>query len=242
MNKPSVEIALPVLNEEMGLEKNVVSLLEFADRELISDYSIAVSIVDNGSTDATPLIAEKLCQRDSRVRYLRIEERGVGRALKTCWSQSTADIVGFMDVDLATDLVHLKEALSVLVSKKAELVYGSRLTQDSLVTGRKWYRSLISRIFNFLLKTYLGVRLSDGMCGFKFMNRPLYDFLSENGAVTNGWFFSTEILVIAEWHKKSLHELPVKWHDDPQSKVKVIKLSLEYLKAMKRLKNLRPVH
>ena len=116
-------------------------------------------------------------------------------------------------------------------------VYPTRLHPKSKVIGRTLKREITSRVFNFLLKSYLNVGFSDGMCGFKWLKREVYPPLHHAGAVSDGWFFSTELLTIAEWQGLKMLELPVKWTDDvSSSRVKIGPLAKQYLAAMKVLK------
>ena len=168
---------------------------------------------------------------------VKVPKRGVGLALKTSWGQSTADIVGYMDLDLATDLPHFLEAYEALDKKDYDFVYASRLHKNSKVINRTLKREISSRGFNFLLKAYLGIRFSDGMCGFKFLKRSAFQQLHEKGAKNDGWFFSTELLTVGEWLGMKIYELPVKWTDDAgSSKVKVIPLAKKYIQNMIDLK------
>ena len=196
-----------------------------------------IVIADNGSTDATTAIAERLSERLPNVSFLRIPQKGVGLALKTSWTKSHADIIGYMDLDLATDLPHFLEAYHAIAKEDYDLVYGTRLHPKAKVYNRSFKREVSSRGFNFILRNYLGVGFSDGMCGFKFLKRPLFPSLFKHGAQNDGWFFSTELLTIAEWLNYKIFELPVKWTDDTSSsKVKILPLAKKYLKSMRVLK------
>ena len=155
--------------------------------------------------------------------------------MKASWGNSSADIVGYMDLDLATDLKHLKAAFSSF-NGEVKLVTGSRLAKGAKVIGRSPLRSFTSRVFNLIVQTWFGSSFSDGMCGFKFLERSVLESLMKNGAQSDGWFFATELLVVADAMKLKIKDLPVEWTDDPNSKVKIAKLTAEYLKAMKSLK------
>ncbi len=228
-----IEITIPVLNEEQTLEKNTLKALQYIKQEITPDFKIIIA--NNGSTDRTGEIAELLATSYPEIGYIYLPERGVGLALKTSWLPSNADIVGYMDLDLATDLRHLKEVYSILSTGDFEIVNGSRLLRQSKVTGRKWTRNITSRGFNLIVRSVLGVDLSDGMCGFKFFKRKVAVELISSGIEVNGWFFSTEILVRALWARKKLIEIPVKWTDDPASKVNIPRLSKEYFWEIMRL-------
>jgi glycosyltransferase involved in cell wall biosynthesis len=239
----SLDIAIPVLNEEQSLRERVLTLHHFLEENLQKDLHWQIVIADNGSTDRTAKIAEELSnQFKDQISLISVGERGVGKALKAAWDQSSADIVGFMDLDLATDLKHLSEALHVLMNNEADLSMGTRLHPNSKVINRSFKREFSSRAFNSILKNYLKVSFSDGMCGFKFVRREIYNELRTKGLSIDGWFFSTELLVRAEWNNFRIHEIPVKWTDDQNSKAKVGSLAIQYLKEMKKLKSERYAH
>ena len=232
-----VDITIPVLNEEQTLRENVLRVLQHIRKTPVSGADVRIVIADNGSTDSTPSIASGLAaEHAGQVAFERVETRGVGAALKHAWSVSDAQIVGYMDLDLATDLRHLHDALPPLISGQVDLVYGSRLHRNSVVVGRARSREIISRTFNMLVRFYLGSSISDAMCGFKFLRREHLDLLRRSGAESDGWFFCAEFLLVAEAAGLRLLELPVTWTDDPESKVNVRRLTLEYVAAMRHLR------
>lgn len=234
------DITIPVLNEEPTLDRQVRILHAFLQEHFPEPGQWQIVIADNGSTDRTFEIARALQRELPEVLPLTVPRKGVGLALKTSWSQSRADIVGYMDLDLATDLPHFLQAYDAITEQNCDLVYGSRLHPDAQVIGRTFKREVASRIFNFILKGYLGVRFSDGMCGFKFLRRDRYPDLYSHGAQNDGWFFSTELLTVAEWLDYRLCELPVKWTDDlSSSRVQILPLAKRYLLAMHELKKRR---
>jgi glycosyltransferase involved in cell wall biosynthesis len=235
------DVTIPVLNEETTLEQQVLILFGFLKKHFPADRQWRIVIADNGSKDRTLEIAQHLSQIHPEIVPITVPRKGVGLALKTSWSQSKADIVGYMDLDLATDLPHFLEAFDALAKRGYDLVYGTRLHPRSKVVGRTLKREVTSRVFNLLLKLYLGTRFSDGMCGFKWLKREHYPALHAGGAVSDGWFFSTEVLTIAEWNGLKVFELPVKWTDDTSSsRVRILPLAKQYLQAMKVLKYRKP--
>lgn len=236
----TIDITIPVLNEEETLEKQVKILHQYVCNDFPDQSSWKIIIADNGSTDETENIGKRLEEELGNVYFLKVPKRGVGLALKTSWGQSDADIVGYMDLDLATSLVHFKEAIDALKAGY-DIVYGSRLHKNSKVINRTFKRELASRVFNGLLKSYLKVGFSDGMCGFKWLKREKFAPLMAAGADNDGWFFSTELLTTAEWLNYKLFELPVKWTDDvSSSKVKVLPLAKKYILSMIELKKRKP--
>jgi glycosyltransferase involved in cell wall biosynthesis len=235
------DITIPVLNEEATLSQQVRLLHDFLCDHFPDRSQWKIVIADNGSTDNTPHLAMALCDDFPEVQLVKVPEKGVGLALKTSWGQSKADMVGYMDLDMATDLRHFIQAYNAIHTEGFDLVYGTRLHRQSKVIGRTITREITSRIFNMLLRWYLGVRFSDGMCGFKWLKRSYVQPLIDGGAVSNGWFFSTELLSVAEWKGLKMCELPVVWTDDAaNSKVNIPRLAKQYLKAMAVLRQQKP--
>jgi len=235
-----IEITIPSLNEEFTLEKNVKEVLAFFEEfEKKNNLTASICIADNGSTDKTARIAKSLeSEFNGKVRYLYIPMQGIGIALKTSWSSSNADIVGYMDLDLATDLNHLKDVVDSITAS-ADVVVGTRLAKDSKVIGRSLFREIVSRVFNCILKILLNVKFSDAMCGFKFMPREIAEKLIATKIMSDSWFFGTEILLIAQWLSLKIVEIPVRWTDTPATKVKVFHLAVMYIKRMFELRKIR---
>ena len=232
-----IEIAIPVLNEEATLSLNIGRVLDYVNRNKVSESEIRLVIADNGSTDSTRDIGEELARKRREVRYLRLNERGVGRALKAAWQSSRANIVGYMDLDLATDLRHL-ESLRMVEGDRFDILTGSRLLPGARVLNRSVLRSGVSRAFNLMLRLYFDTRFSDGMCGFKFLRKEVLQRLLDSGANSDGWFFCTELLIVAEHLNLRVGEIPVYWKDSGNSRVRIAKLTFEYLVAMRRLRRL----
>ena len=228
-----IEITIPVLNEESSINEKIKELDNYIEVNIRDLGEIKIIIADNGSTDGTIFKAQALERELGRVEYLRLEQRGVGLALKASWTNSSADIVGYMDLDLATDLKHIRTAISKIIDLKAEIVTGSRLKSGAKVIGRS---PLTSFAFNKIVKSVFSTSFRDGMCGFKFLQRSILDKLILNGAKSDGWFFATELLVVSEFLKYRIFDLPVIWTDDPNSKARIIKLAIEYIQQIMSLK------
>ena len=230
-----LEITIPVLNEEKTIKLKIKEMINFVENN-ISNVNVKFIIADNGSTDATERYSLELVDKFENLEYIKLPEKGVGLALRTSWLKSSADYVGYMDLDIATDLEALKIVTSEM-EKNTKIINGSRLLKDSIVINRTLLRELSSRVFNMILKLVLKVKFTDGMCGFKFLDRKIAQELIETGIDTKGWFFSTEIMVKGSWKNIEIKEIPVKWTDDRNSKVKIFSLSLNYWKSIFKLKN-----
>jgi glycosyltransferase involved in cell wall biosynthesis len=229
--KLRLDVVVPVYNEQTTLEHSVRALHE-ALGELF-DEPWRITIADNASTDATAVIADKLALKLPGVRAIHLAEKGRGRALKRAWLDSEAEVVAYLDEDLSTDLRALPPLIAPLLSGHSDVAIGTRLSSNSrVVRGPK--REFISRSYNFLLRRYLGVSFSDAQCGFKAMRHDVAEQLLPHVHDT-GWFFDTELLVIAERAGLRIHEVPVDWVDDSQSSVDIAGTALEDLKGMVRV-------
>ena len=232
--KKTLDVVIPVLNEARALADSVNALAAFLSNNL-NDYEWAVVVADNGSTDATPSICQSLSEQDSRVRHVRLEQRGRGRALKRAWAESNADIVAYMDVDLSTDLSALPQTIAAVDGEGYDIAIGSRLKRGAQVMGRSFKRELISRSYSLIFRAMFLAGFQDAQCGFKAVSRRAADDVAPL-VVDNGWFFDTEMLLIAEKNGYRIKEIPVKWTDDPASRVKINSTAWEDIKGLLRLR------
>jgi putative flippase GtrA len=226
-----VDIVVPVRNEERDLAPSVRRLVSYLREGF--PFTARVTIADNGSTDGTWAIADRLARDFDEVRAVRMEQPGRGRALRAVWSQSDAEVLAYMDVDLSTDLNALLPLVAPLLSGHSDVAIGTRLARGSrVIRGPK--RELISRCYNLLLHACMGARFSDAQCGFKAIRREQARALLPLTRDT-GWFFDTELLVLAERAGLRIHEIPVDWIDDLDSRVDVVATALADLRGMARL-------
>lgn len=227
-------IIFPVLNEKLRLESGVVRTVEYLQSMDFTDYEII--IVDNGSEDETPQIAAKLCGKYERVNYERISVRGVGAAFRRGVEISHGDVVGYMDIDLSTNIRHLGEAIHIFRTRP-EIAYlnGSRFARESDTRGRKWYRRLTSQGLLVLLKCLLGMKSTDAICGFTFVRRETALSLVEGCSQDNGWFYMIEFLLRAEKRGVEILDYPVEWQEDYNTTVKVFRTICNYLVQIARL-------
>jgi Glycosyl transferase family 2 len=226
-----VEIVIPVRNEEYDLASSIRRLHAFLRDQF--PLSTRITIADNGSTDGTWARALALQAELSAVRAVRLERPGRGGALRAVWSASDADVCAYMDVDLSTDLNALFPLLAPLLSGHSDVAIGTRLARGARVV-RGPRREVISRCYNLLLHATLGTGFSDAQCGFKAIRadaaRELLPLTADDG-----WFFDTELLVLAERAGLRIHEVPVDWIDDPDSRVKVLSTALGDIRGIIRL-------
>jgi putative flippase GtrA len=222
-----LDIVVPVYNEEHDLPGSVRRLHHFLATEV--PYSSRITIADNASTDDTLAVAEALAEELPDVDVIHLDAKGRGGALYTAWMASDADVVAYMDVDLSTDLSALMPLVAPLISGHSDIAIGSRLAASSrVVRGPK--REFVSRSYNLILRGVLGARFSDAQCGFKAVRADVARQLLPLVADT-GWFFDTELLVIAERAGLRIHEVPVDWVDDPDSRVDIVGTAINDLKG-----------
>ena len=229
---PSIDIVIPVLNEERTLAQTVGTLREFLPSTISNPWRIVVA--DNGSEDGTPEIARRLSQEHSDVAWTRLEQRGRGRALRQAWLESDADMVSYMDVDLSTDLSAVAPMVKAL-EEGYDLAVGSRLAKGARVYRRTLKREVISRSYNLLIKSMFLSRFSDAQCGFKGLTRKAAQALVPHVKDT-GWFFDTELLLLAEKRGFRIKDIPVTWTDDPDTRVKVVSTAWGDVKGLMRLR------
>jgi glycosyltransferase involved in cell wall biosynthesis len=232
-----IDVVVPVYNEQAGLERSIRNLHRYLRTQL--PFSWRIVIADNASTDATPAIAGALARELRGVEVLRLERKGRGLALREAWSRSDARVVCYMDVDLSTDLRGLLPLVAPLLSGHSDVAIGSRLARGArVVRGPK--RELISRSYNLLLHGVLRARFSDAQCGFKALRREVADALLPD-VRDDGWFFDTELLVLAQRRGLRIHEVPVDWVDDPDSRVDIVRTAIDDLRGVARLAMAGPV-
>jgi glycosyltransferase involved in cell wall biosynthesis len=228
-----VDVVIPVYNEERALADSVARLTLHLERTL--PYGWRIVIADNASIDRTPEIGRALAGSDDRVHYLRLEQKGRGRALRKAWLSSDADVVSYMDVDLSTDLDAFLPLVESIVTGGYDLAIGSRLLRGARVK-RQWRRELISRAYNVLVWLLFPRRgFVDAQCGFKAISRRAADHLLPI-TVNNEWFLDSELLLRAEQHGYRIREIPVEWVEDLDSRVNVVKTATEDIKGLLRVR------
>jgi len=224
-------VVVPVHNEQRTLEASIWRLHGYLTAHF--PFAFRITVADNASTDETWPLARKLAEQLPRVRAVHLDQKGRGRALRHVWSGSDADVVAYMDVDLSTGLEALLPLVAPLLSGHSDLAIGSRLARGAAVV-RGPRRELVSRCYNLLLRATLRARFSDAQCGFKAGRTEVVQALLP-AVEDQAWFFDTELLLLAERSGLRIHEVPVDWVEDPDSRVDVLRTALDDLRGMARL-------
>lgn len=233
-----LEITIPCYNEEHRLEAGYAVLADWVLQHQ-ERAKITVVIADNGSTDRTEDIARRLAE-ESRVptRYLRLDRPGLALALRASWDGSKADVVGYCDTDMATDVAHLGDVLREFAVEEMTIVNGSRWLKESVVRNRGLLRTILSWTLHKGIRVLAGIRATDIACGFKFFRRSWYAEKSPR-LTSERFFLGAELLWNAERERRMVKEIPVRWTDRPGSRIKIIPTTRDYWQGIRRLWRLK---
>jgi glycosyltransferase involved in cell wall biosynthesis len=234
---PFLDIVLPVYNEERILDHSVRTLHAYVKAHV--PFATRITIVDNASRDATRMIGAELAAALDGVRYVHLPEKGRGRALRAAWMASDARVLAYMDVDLSTRLDSLTALIVPLITGGSDISIGSRLAPGALVT-RSLRREVISRGYNLLLRAVLRTRFRDAQCGFKAIRAEVARAVLP-AVRDEGWFCDTEMLVVAQRSGLRIHEVPVEWVEDTDSRVSIVRTVITDLRGILRMLRAAPI-
>ena len=230
----TIHILFPVLNEENRIEKGITESVAFMEKHFNGRYKI--TIVDNGSTDNTEGLAHTLTRNNASVHYIKLDDRGVGFALRAGVAANDLDLVGYMDIDLSTKLEHILDVDKLFYDPSVQIVNGSRLSKGSIIIGRRIYRKVTSYGLRFLLKILLHMKIDDAICGFKFFRKDAINRLMPITHDSPGWFYCIELLIRAERNKVKIAEIPIIWEDEPNTTVHIFSTIKNYVYNILRLR------
>ena len=235
MSELSINLLFPVLNERLRLENGIERSMEYLKKNVTIPYQL--TILDNGSDDETPEIGRALAKKYKEVTYVRVGERGVGVAFRKGIELNTCDIVGYMDIDLSTDLKYLSKTIKMFQKyPRLQYVNGSRFSKESDTRGRKWYRKITSMGLVILLKSIFHMKATDAVCGFTWLRKEAAEELVKESSNDNGWFYTIEFLLRAERKGMKIYDMPVEWQEDYNTTVKIWKTIKNYLVRIYKLK------
>lgn len=235
--KPTLNIVIPVYNEEAELESHTETLIGFL-KSYLTDFDWSITIADNASVDKTLAIARRLAKKYQAVRAFHLDQKGRGRAVKKAWLEFEADVHCYMDVDLSTDLKHIPPLVRSLL-RGYDIAIGTRNARTSRVYGRGWLRTMTSKTYITLIRLAFFVHFTDAQCGFKAITGRAAKSLLPH-IQDNAWFFDSELLIVAEKLGYRIYEEGVTWIDNPGSTVRVVKTAQGDLEGLWRLFKTRP--
>jgi len=228
----SVDVVIPVYNEEETLARCIAVLGDYLEKNVSQKWRIVIA--DNGSVDGTLGLAEDLVQKYPYVSCVKLELKGRGRALRKAWLESDADIVSYMDVDLSTNLEAFPELVGA-IDDGYGVAIGSRLTRGSKVIGRSLKREITSRGYNLIIRSMFAPGFRDAQCGFKAVRRDVVQEITPF-IKDQAWFFDTELLLLAKRKGYCIKEVPVEWTDDPDTRVRIASTAWEDIKGLVRVR------
>jgi glycosyltransferase involved in cell wall biosynthesis len=238
-----VDICLPTHNEEAILRKNTLRLYDFCKTQNFP-FDWKITITTNASTDQSQVIAEELSRNYPEIFVHTLNEPGKGNALKTTWLHSTADVVCFMDCDLAVTISSLPLLLTPIINNQADITIGSRYQKESVVS-RSLVRGVTSRVYNLLAKLFLKHRYLDLQCGFKAIRQSVFTTLSPH-IHNKQWFFDTELIIWGDKLGYTIKEIPVNWQEARfkarASKVRLLQDSFQFIKNLLNLRKTLKAH
>lgn len=237
----TIDICLPVFNEEGVIATNISRLVDYCNDQYF-DFNWQIVIINNGSTDKTKEIALQLLS--DKIKYFEVEKPGRGDALKKYWLQSKSDILVYMDIDMAVSFNHIIDLIDPIIKGEVDFVIGSRRLSSSQCQ-RSFFRDIFSQIYTILLNKILNYKYSDFQCGFKAIKNDKFRMLSPY-LKDRRWFFDTELIIIFSIFYGQVKEVAVDWKENRyknrKSKVSVLQDSassfINILKLKKRIKEL----
>lgn len=225
-----IEFCLPVHNEERILKSNVLKLLDYCNSQNFN-FDWQIIIINNGLTDNSEKISQGLADKYKNIKIKNIKQSGKGRALKLYWQNSKADIVIYMDIDLAVSLNNISDLIQPIIKKNYDLVIGSRLLPHSKI-NRSFIRELSSQSYNFLSRMVLGHHFSDLQCGFKAIKVDVFKKIAPY-IQNEKWFFDTELIIFSNYFGYKIKEIPVDWqenrYDTRKSKINILRDGIKFL-------------
>ena len=224
-------LVVPVYNEQAVLEKSIRKLHNYLSKNIKQEWIIIIA--NNASTDDTKRIADMLAKGLKRVKAVHLKFKGRGNALRYVWSNYKADIYAYCDVDLATNINHIKELLDN--AQINNIVTGSRYLKTAK-SKRSFKRLFLSKSYNLLVRLFFKTKINDFQCGFKAIDKKTSKYILPK-TKNKGWFFDTELLLIAEKNKYKVKEIPVEWKESKDTKIEMFRIIFNYIKNLVRLKN-----
>lgn len=238
MGKISLSLILPLYNEEKVLYQSFEKLLSLKEelRNSRPELTLDFIFVNNKSTDSSSVILENIQSQYSFVKVITLSEKGKGLAIKTGFYYSDSEIIGFSDVDLASDINFLNPMIDKIISGY-DMVYGNRNNNEYKIE-RRILRTVTSKCYTIIFNIYLKTSFKDISCGLKLYRRSsILDILPQ--VRNKGFFFDSELSYLIYLKNLRVIDQPLPWAEGSDSKVSVFKVSLNYIKELYRVKKIR---
>ena len=226
-NRPFLSVVIPAYNEEHRLPPTFAVVKEYLAQQR---YASEIIVVDNASADRTAEVARK-----AGVEVLEETRRGKGAAVRTGMLAARGEYVLFSDADLSTPIAEVEKLLEA-IRRGHEVAIGSRALPESNITVHQpWYRELVGRMGNLLVRIVAVRGIADTQCGFKLYPRQVAQRLFGAQRMT-GIAFDMEMLFLAQRLGLRIAEVPVTWVDNPDTRFSRVRDSLDALKDLVRIR------
>ena len=221
MPPPFLSVVIPAYNEALRLGSTLEKVREFVDSR---NYAVELIVVDDGSTDQTPAILDEFQRRHAPLRVLRNEpNRGKGFSVRRGVLEARGEFVLFTDSDLSAPIEETNKLLAALESTGADAAVGSRALKRRLIGVRQpWHREFAGRCFNLLVRAFTGLKIRDTQCGLKLFRRATTRRAFEMQLIER-FGFDPELLFLIERLGGKIVEVPVRWNDNPATKVRFLR-------------------
>lgn len=231
MSRLTLSIIIPAYNEEQRLPQTLQTIHAFLSRQ---DYAAEVLVVENGSNDRTLEIAKDYSQQMNEIRALHCEQRGKGWAVIQGMKEAGGDYRFICDADLSMPIEEVNRFFPPLL-EDAPVAIASREAKGAIRHNEPEYRHIIGRVFNLMVRLIVLPGLQDTQCGFKCFRKDAAEAIFPRMTNT-GWTFDVEALVIARQLGYVIHEVPIEWYYNPQSKVRVLRDSTQMVLDLIRIR------
>lgn len=232
-----LNVTLPVRDGAALLAAGAPRVSAFLEGHWPGAYELVIA--ENGSTDETGAVAERLAARLPATRVVRLKQAGRGGALRAVWSASPATVLSYMDVDLSADLAALPSLVRAVAEEGFDLAVGSRHVRPA-TTQRGWRRAALSHGYNALTRSLLALPVRDAQCGFKAVHQRAVRALLPR-VRDNQWFFDTELIALAARDGLAIAEIPVTWTEQRDSRVRILATVAAMVRGVIRLRGASPL-
>lgn len=218
MVSPFLSIIIPAYNEEQRLPYTLEQIFSFLKEQ---SYQAEVLVIENGSTDRTYQIATGFAQRYPNLRVLQEKQRGKGNAVRLGMLEARGEQRFMCDADLSMPIGELTKFLPPVLNG-TDIAIASREVQGAVRYYEPYLRHLTGRVFNYLIRLLVLPTLQDTQCGFKCFRAQVAEDIFRYQTLT-GWSFDVEVLYIAQCKGYRIHEIPIDWYFNADTKISVLK-------------------
>ncbi len=232
-----LSIVIPAYNEAKRLPRTLervhAYLQDAVKRWQVEMDDVEVIVVDDGSTDGTSELAKTFSDKFPNFQVLRHSpNRGKGYAVKRGMLTARGRFRLFSDADLSTPIDEIDKMLPLLLSGEVDIVIASRgLPQSQLLVRQPWYREMLGRLFNLVVQALATPGIWDTQCGFKLFRGDVAERLFKLQTL-DGFAFDVEVLYLARKFRYRIAEVPVRWLNDPNTKVQTLKHGMQMLRDL----------